>query len=361
MKRTSIWIHSDSNWNLGIFLIFLAFWVAWPLPDLLWQAEIPGPWRFHGVWLGSSLLAIAYYALYFTPKRYTVEPAKVTLRDGWLGRAKIFRWEGPANIYLRSFEDDKGRWWTVDLACGKPHYCLHRALDDEHDSRNLAIALARALQSDLVEQDETGEVRVPYEELDAPLPERLRRHPQLLLPLHPEPAGSGVEVRRGEGLLAFRWSHSLAQIAPYFLALLFFIFSLAAMPLFPGPLPPHYQDWRGGALQRSAYERVSLEANYDYFMLSGLFLTVVTALVVGHSVEIVASKQGVRQRTRLWGFTLKQVEIPLAELREIVARRGRNGAHLEFLSDHISLGGRLARFEVARWIASEAQHFYASP
>lgn len=355
----SISIHSDRNGSLGLFLVFLACSAFLPVPALLAHAEVPGPWSSLGAWLGMVLLAAGYYLLFFTHKRYRVEPDRLTLQDGWLTRPRVFRWSGPVAIYLDSLEDGQKRWWSVELACGKPRYCLHRAADDGHESRDLALSLARALQCDLVEQDESGELLIPAEELALPLPERLRRHPRQLLPALPEPAASGVATRSDGSLLAFRWTHSPTQIAPYFLALVFFVGCLAALPLFPGPLPPHYQDWRGMALRRTAFERVSQDGNYDFFLLSGLFLAGVTALVAGHSVELLASHQALRKRTRLWGLTLAQTEIPLPELRQVIARRGRNGAYLDFISDHNSLGGRLARLEVARWIASEVQHFYA--
>jgi xanthosine utilization system XapX-like protein len=359
MQTAEIWVHSDSNRNLGLFLMFLGAVAAILIPPLLSLAEVQGPVQPYATLAGLVLIVLGMALLQMTRKRYRVESNKITVKDGIFTTPKVFHWEPSSKIQLRSYEDEHGEWWLVDLVTAKPHYGLQRSLGHASESRSLAVALARAMSVPLLESNESDEVLIPPEELELPFAERLRRHPQLLGPDLPQPAGCSVKLVEEQGSLRFRWKLTPGQILPYFLALLLFVVALAGAPLFPGTYPIHYQDWRGAKLQRTAFERARLQGNYDYFLLCGGFLASLTSLAIGYRKQLRATPTGLSCNSQLWGMPLSKSEIPVAEFREIWVRKVRNGAYLQFLSKKHILGGRVSDIEVAHWVASRVGHYYA--
>ncbi|MBT9584616.1 hypothetical protein IV102_14835 [bacterium] len=359
MKRSDIWVHSDSNNNLGFFLVFLGAVAAFPLPVLLAQAEIQGVLARYASMLGALLAMAGLALLHFSRKRYRIEPGSISIQDGFFSSSRVFHWQEPAKIQLRSYEDESGEYWVVDLVSGKPHFTLQRSHGHASETRSLAVALARQLAMPLVESSEDEEVIIPPDELELPFAERLKRHPQLLGPDYPEPEGASVKLVTEGDSLRFCWRPTASQILPYFLALVLFIVALGGAPLFPGTYPIHYQDWRGADLQRSAFERASLESNYDYFLLCGGFLVAITLLAAGFRKELRASPGSLSCRSELWGVPLQKTEIPIQEFREIWVRRVRNGAYLQFISLERLVGGRVSDPGVAHWVASRVGRYYA--
>lgn len=356
MGPATIWTHSDRNYSLSIFILFLALVSAWPLPYLLREAEISGPIGFYGMLGAVCLSVLGMLMLQYTGKRYRVEPGRISVKDGWFSRTQTYTWEGPAAIHLRTHENGHGLWWAVELACGKPRYTLHRSQGDPTETRGLAVSLARALACPLIEgDDEATQTIIPADEIDLPLPERIRRHPQLLNSLPPKPPGAGVRLREDERGLHFVCRNSPGQVAGFVLPLLFFAAALGMVPMLPDSSPQH-----AGTLPRSAWDRARHENNYDYYWLCGGFLLVVTGILAGSGKELCASRNEIRCSDTAWGLPLRTSRIDVARLREINVQYVHNGALLEVMGDGRTLGGRVENLAVARWMAERITHFYAS-
>ena len=357
MKKPTAWIRSQSERSLGLFLLFLAMIALVPLPALLVELEITQPRSLFWTLLPAALAAGGLYLSNFTRKRFWVEPGKLTLRDGLALVPQVYRWQGTADIALHSYEDHHGEWWLIDLVCGKPHYPLHRSLDHCGEMRHLAVTLARALGGSLVENET---VVVPPSELDLPLRERLRRHPQLLGVETPRPPSSRVELEESPERLHFHWKHPWPQVLPFFFALAMVILMLANAPLFPGEFPETYSEWRGANFQRSAWE-VSGEGNNSFFWLCGAFLAVATLAWGGVRQELEFTPARAVRRTRLWGIPFSVSSLDAAEIREIWARTLNYGCDFEVVGNDGLLGGWMHDPASARWIVSRVMRFYADP
>ena len=355
MKRPTAWIHSHSNLSLGLFLCFLAMIVAAPLPALLTELEVQQPGSLLWVWLPTALALSGFYLSRFTRKRFWVQPGCVKVRDGLSLTTRIFRWDGPAHVALHSYEDQQGEWWLLDLVCGKPHFALHKSLGHCQEMRHLAVTLARALGGDLVENETQV---IPRSELDLPLPARLRLHPQLLGPELARPAGSRVELEEAPDSLHFRWRHPWLQVVPFFLALAVFILMLASAPLFPGPAPEQYSEWRGAKFQHSAWE-VSREGNYAYFWISGVFLGLATLGWAGIRQELRFTRASAMLLLRLWGIPISRSSLDSGQVREVWARTLNYGCDFEIVGEEKQLGGWMHDPASARWIVSKVLRFYA--
>ncbi|MFN8614179.1 MAG: hypothetical protein U0931_42000, partial [Vulcanimicrobiota bacterium] len=315
MPKPTVWIRSQSNQSLGLFLVFLAIMLVLPVPALLAAAEIASPRSLF--WSSLPLiLALSGLALHgYTRKRFWARPGILQIRDGFALHSKTLHWEGPADIVLSSYEDGRGEWWIVELACRKPHYPLHRCLGEAAQARHLATSLARAIGGSLIENES---MTITSAELDLPLSERLRRHPVLLGEPWARPDNCRVVLEENEQGLTFRWKHPLSQVLPLFLSLVLMILMLASAPLFPGEFPDTYSEWRGAKFQRSAWQQLQRQDD-SFFRLSAAFLALATLLWAGMRQELHFTPQQASRTTDLWGMRLFTNRLEVAQIREIWA------------------------------------------
>ncbi len=355
MKKPTIWVHSQSQRSLGLFLIFLALMLLLPVPALLAELEIAQPRSLIWTWLPAMLAWAGLYLSKFTRKQFWVEPGRVRVHDGLALTSRVYPWQAGTDIALHSYEDAQGEWWLVDLVCGKPHYTLHKALEHRQEMRHLASTLARAIGGRLVENNE---LVIPSEELDLPLPERLKLHPQLLGPDLPQPATGRVRLEEEPGQLRFRWRHPWAQVLPLFFSLALFILLLASAPLFPGEAPEQYSEWRGAKFQHNAWE-VSRRGDLAYFWLTGVFLALATLTWAGVRQELLLTPQRCERRLSLWGMLVSSAKLETSQIREIWARSLNHGCDFEVVGEEKQLGGWMSDPASARWIVSKALRFYS--
>jgi hypothetical protein len=355
MSKPTVWIHSQSDRSLSLFLLFLALMAAAPIPALLVELEVPKPHLLIWTWLPLVLAGAGLYLRNFTRKRFWAEPGRLKIRDGLWAVTRDYRWEGKADIALHSFEDKHGEWWLLDLVCGKPHYPIHKSLDHCGQMRHLGATLARALGGDLIENETQV---IPAGELDLALPERLRRHPQLLGDDLARPASSRVVLEQTPELLHFRWRHTFREVLPFFFSMALIVMVLASAPLFPGPFPDNYSEWRGSKFQRSAWD-VSREGNLAFFWLSGAAALLATLAWAGVRQELIFTPKRATRRVRMWGIPLSVRALELGQIREIWARPLNYGCDFEVVGEDQQLGGWMLDPANARWIVSRVLRFYS--
>lgn len=227
---SELWVHSESNKNTGLFLMFLGVVVAVPLPALLAALErLPAqPWHWRA--MGVVLLGFGLLLSHCTRKRFKVSPGKLTVQNGVLSAPVHYRWEGPADIHLSSYQTRQGENWAVDLVCGKLFYRIHQGFDHLTENLSLAVALARAIGGSLVETSDSQPVVIPLEDLGLAYRERVKRHPQLLLAAVAKPSGCHAILTEEKGQVSFRWQLTWPHIAPYLIMLAFVMSLLAGLP-----------------------------------------------------------------------------------------------------------------------------------
>jgi len=336
--------------------MFLAVMTLVPIPAVLAELELVQAGSPLWTWLAAVLAGTGLYLTRFRRKQFWVEPGRLRVRDGFPFADRVYRWQKGSDIALHSYEDSHGEWWMVDLVCGKPHYTLHKSLDHCQEMRHLACTLARAMGGRLLENDYPA---IPAGELDLPLAQRMKLHPQLLGPELERPPKSRVRLDEQPDLLHFRWRHPLAQVLPFFFSLALFVLILAGAPIFPGEVPEQYSEWRGAKFQHSAWE-VSRRGEYAYFWLSGIFLAVATAAWAGVRQELLLTSQRCERRLYLWGVPVSSAALESLQIREIWARSLNHGCDFEVVGEEKQLGGWMSDPASARWIVSKALRFYAN-
>lgn len=344
-----LWVHSDSNKNIGLFAIFMGGVVALPVPALL-SALNRAPtraWQWH--LFGAALFGSGLLLFQFTRKRFRVESGKLTVHDGLLSPPVQYLWDGPADIHLTGVDTKHGEGWAVDLVCGKLYYRIHNSFDHLNDNLNLAVALARAVGGSLVGRSDSQPMVIPPEELGLAYRERARRHPQMLPRDAQRPSSCQVSLIETNGQQSFRWQQSWPQVRPYLMMLAF------VMAILAGTVP-----LSGGDTARSAFQLAQAGTGYTYFILCGTILGGLMLVALGFQKELVVGPDLLCTKTSLWGIPVGRKCIPAGAIQDIWVRQVRNGAQLQFVSEGRCLGGQVSDLQVARWVASRVARWLVS-
>lgn len=353
-------IPSDSNRDLGIFLIFLGVATSFPIRAVLEKLfpthpllSVAGPIGFGFVLLGFGLIR-------YTRKRFWVEGQTVKIKDGPFGRQLRYSWEGTPQVRLRSVEEEHGResreFWQVYLVDGKRQYLMDRREGNQMECRSLAEALAKTINCPVLELGETGELLIPREELDLPFRERVAKMPELLGPEAPCPSPCPVKHDDSDAKEVFRWNLLNSGMLGEFISLAVLIGLLAMVPIFPGPGNEHGHIEK---FQRSYIDLARQLHEFDYFYVTGTILGFFAFYLFGYSKELKLTSEGVAAQDRLWGVPVWSASIKADQLEEIWVRHSPRGAHLQLISDDCLISGRISSPEVAAWMASRIRRFYA--
>ncbi|MEW6283891.1 MAG: hypothetical protein AB1758_35085 [Candidatus Eremiobacterota bacterium] len=357
-ETVTLRIPSESNRDLGIFLVFLGVVGAVPgvyLVSRLILHRVDWDWRTGG-FLGLGLVALGLWLLLFTRKTFRLTPREIRIQDGPVRKAVVYRWEGVPVVRLRSVEEERAgkgvEVFEVHLVDGHYNYLLDRRPGQQMESRTLAEMVAKAVGCPVREKTrEEGEITLAAEELDLPFVERVRRHPALLgTPVEETPpAASPVTEQRNGSTLRFSWSafhkDGIGEIL------------VAAALLLGIQLLPFRLDSEGPTL--SMWDLARTSGDYSVFLGELGFLLLVLVLLSGQRHEFLVDPDRVRWKRTLWGTTLKQVSIPIRELEQISVRDSSRGTFVQLISDRVIVSRRLP-MATAAWLAGRLRHHLAS-
>lgn len=363
VKTTSgvISIPSESNNDLGLFLVFLGLALAFPVRALLDRVYPEQTWVDGASPVGMVLIVLGFVLMRYTRKRFWLEGKSVRVQDGWLKRALRFHWEDEPRIRLRSQDEERGsdvlEYWLVNLVDGKRQYVLDRRLGHQIESRSLAEALAKAINCPLLEKAEAGEILIPREELDLPFRERVRKQPELLGGEATKPEPCPIECEEDEHGQRYTWRLLSPAMLNEFFTLVLFVVLLAVVPIFPKVDPG------SDTAERFQFSFLNFARNnhqFLYFYVSGAIVGLTAFFLFGYRKELRATRKSLDARDRLWGIPVWSASIPADQLEEIWVRQSARGAHLQLISDACIITGRTSNSSAAVWLASRLRRFYGS-
>lgn len=353
-------VPSNSNRDLGVFLVFLGLAVSFPVKALLGRVLDDSPWLGLMGPLGFVVVLWGFLLLRFTRKRFCVQSGCLRLRDGWFTRGLRYTWEESPLIRLRSQEEERGRdsviVWLVNLVDGKRQYVLDRRDGNQAESRSLAEALAKKIDCPLLETCGSGELLLPREELDLPFRERVKLHPELLGEELEKPEDCSIHEQILEEGRVYRWRYLSPATLNDFGVLAFFLGLLAIVPIFSSPIPGSDQLER---FQLSFFDLARQQGKFLYFYIAGILVFFNAVLLFGYVEVLKVTRDRVQSQDTLWGIPCSSASIPADKLEEIWVRQSSRGAHLDLVSDDCIISGRISDGEVAAWLASRLRHFYA--
>jgi len=356
-----IFLPSNANQDLAIFLIFAGLALSFPVRNLIARVYPGRGWIDYLVPLGFATVVLAALMLRFTRKSFRVEERAIAVKNGWFGRTLRYRWEGEPMIRLRSQEEESGKgsrdFWLVNLVDGKRQYVLDRREGHRIESRSLAEALAKQINCPVLEKGESGEMLIPREELDLPFRERVRRHPELLgQEFDRRPDGCSVVEERCQGdAQVYRWKLlSPAMLQEYF-TLVFFLVLMGVVPIFPRVVGSSGEVVK---FQVSFFNLAMARHDYTYFLVTGIIIALTSFLLFGYRKELRTDVSDISAQDKVWGVPFWSARIPADQLEAIWVRQSARGTHLQLISDACIISGRLACAEEASWLASRIRRFY---
>ena len=354
-------IPSNSNNDLGIFLMFLGLALSFPIRAMLGRIYLDQTWVNNAAPAGFVLVVLGFLLTRFTRKRFWVDGQSIRVQDGWLRRSLRYKWEEPPLIRLRSQEEEKGlgtvEYWLVNLVDGKRQYVMDRREGHHIESRSLAEALAKAINCPVLEKAEAGEITIPREDLDLPFRERVRRQPELLGSDVAKPEPCPIEIRESDQEQHYTWRLLSPAMLNEFFTLLCFVVLLAIVPIFPYLAPGQEVP---ESFQLSFLDIARNQHQFLYFYVTGAIIGLLALFLFGYSKELKATQKALYARDRLWGIPVYSATIAADQLEEIWVRESTRGAHLQLISDACIISGRLSSSDVAAWLASKLRRFYGT-
>ena len=354
-------IASDSNNDLGLFLVFLGLALCFPVRALLDKIYPEQAWVDVSAPAGIFLIVFGFVLIRYTRKRFWLDGKSIRVQDGWLKRALRYQWEGEPIIRLRSQDEERGpntlEFWLVNLVDGKRQYVLDRRVGHHIECRSLAEALANTINCPVLEKAENGEILIPREELDLPFRERVRKQPELLGGEASKPDPCPIECVEDENSQRYTWRLLSPAMLNEFFTLVIFVFLLAVVPIFPKPIPGEESVER---FQLSFLDIARTQHQFLYFYVSGGIVTLTAFFLFGYRKELRASRKSLDACDRLWGVSVYKASIPADQLEEIWVRQSARGAHLQLISDACIINGRTSNSAAAVWLASRLRRFYGT-
>lgn len=348
-------ISTKANKDLGLFAMFFGIFGAVPLHYLVYRLmEWEQYWDIaDGLGLAIFSCLVGFGFLVFSRKKLYVSDQEIRVSDGFLRRSVVFKWEEKPKIKLRSFQLEKdGRsvaQWAVELLDGTKSYSLDVREGSQMASRTLAEKIAKRIKCPVIEEVDGAGVEIPYEDLDVPFVDRVKKYPVLLGKEHPRPEDTGIDSKESSDELTFSWDFSDTGmwLEVVMTTVVLLLFSLIPLPT--GKKSANF----------SILDLARVDGHYLYFYIVGGLFAVALLVLWGYRLQIVARRDALIVEGKLWGFPIRKVSFPVSELEGVSVRLTGRGALLHLISDARILDERLSDPEDARWVAFKIRRYYA--
>ena len=349
-------VHSYSNRNTCIFMVFLGLVASWPIWYIIasWFTHAP---HTREDWYPAFYLCLALTGWGFllglgAVKRFIVTPNAVLVTDGLLRRVLTFPCEENQAIRLQSILSERAdrpqTTWLVKLVAGRHEFTLDERTGHQLESRGIAEAVAKALGCRMLEKDEEGQdLTFPASELDLPYVERVKRHPSLVGRPVNEPPHVGVRRTEKDGRLEFTWG----LVTP---SLLMSMLSLGVVFFLVSAVPPK-------ANQKSYLEYARLTGDYHLYMTIGAVIVAALLLSAGFRLRLRLTPKAVYLQKSMWGVPFARSSMALCEVEEVQMAHTVRGPVVQVVGDRRLIEFRASDDDVAQWLAHEIRAYLAQP
>lgn len=351
-------LHSRSNADLGVFLVFLGTLCSVPLSNLFCKLVLRIPsvdWRI-GLSLGLVVAAVGLALMAFTRATYRVVKegagGYIEVRDGLLRGGVRYAFAGTPEIRLQGVESenvgDNRCVWQVTLVDGKYHYLLDSRVERQTESRGLAEFLCKTIECPFILHLHNRTIKIAHEDLDLPFYERAQRYPELLgKRVDPEDA-RGVTVRDLDGGTGreYSWGVLGAGILVNTVGVFFAVLLFGLLPVF-GDVGDHY----------SLLETARSSGNYIFFVGTLALGLVIVAVQCGYSGRVSVRGEAVIGCISIWGIKTWLRSIPIECLEEVSVRARTSGASLVLISDDMVAAVRMGGMMSANFVCGDLGHF----
>jgi len=346
-----LYLPSEVNRDLGIFLIFFAFVGVFPLQYIAGKF-VKLPWDSYrpAGFLIVILVLAGLYLIFQTRKKILAGTGSLTMQDGLFRKPLTLRWKSPPSIRLGRLDAVRRSVpvedWLVFLVDGRYQYLIERSMYHQLEMRALAEELSKFLAVPLVDASgEEGEMVIESADLDLPYRERVKKYPQMIGPRVPRPALLRMKEADIRGGREYSWGIATAGFLMEILMVSILLLLLTFIP------------WQadGG----SFYTWCNDNNNYFFYDRFAILVPGLIIIIAGYRVRFKVSKEAVDFRESFWNIPFVNRRISMDRVEEVRYYHGLRGPIFQILSDSNIISFRLPDKERARWLTSEVRHFIA--
>lgn len=335
-------IHSNSNKDLGAFLLFLGIVGSAPLYYLASLAvNQPTEDLRPAIWIGLFFVIIGLYLIFYTKKRFWVNREKITMHEGLLRKKITYSCPPNKSIRLKNFEiEHRGapvEVWQVFLECGKKEFLIHEKINAQLEIRQLAETLAKILDcpfEDLTFEDEG--IVINSADLDLPYRDRVIKYPELLGKATKKPAKVYFTVQEVNNHIVFSWGIMTTRLLTDILFICVVIFILSLIPFSSGGL--------------SFFQVCAANKDFTfYYTFAALFILTIFILG-GYKITLILSPSTIEFKEHIWALLYYKAKINIRKIEEINTFVGIRGAKVQIISDDELIDINIYDQENARWL-----------
>ncbi|MHC9539849.1 MAG: hypothetical protein AB9903_10050 [Vulcanimicrobiota bacterium] len=344
-----IYLPSDANRDLGIFLIFIGIVIVPPCYWLYmyYTQKVFQGWR-PSIFIAAIWVCLGLILIIFSRKKIHVNKNFIRISDGLFKSAFTIRWKEHPRIRLKYDEVElRGRLkeiWDTSLTDGKLEYDIDRREYHQTEARALGEHIAKFLASPLIEYDEdNNETVIEPQDLDLPFKARVIKYPGFQSKPVDPPKNPNLKIVERNKSLTVSWGiHTTG--------LLLDIIGFAAIILVFAYFPV-----KQGA--ESFFEQCARRGDFYFFHLSGIILALTMLVVLGYRAKLKISSHGAIFWVTIWGLPLRMKKIMIDKIEEIRLTPSMRGPRVQIVSDEVIISFRFFDRQGARWLSYRLQQF----
>lgn len=341
--ETIIHTHTDSNKDLGTFLLFSGIVGAVPVYYLILTALAKSTDNLRpGIITGIILAILGLYFILYSKKILTILSEKIIIKDS-LFKPKITLKFKKKDIYikLKSYEIIyKGHpleFWQVNLVEGKYEYLIDKRPNHQLEMRQLAEVLAKTIGCPFLDTSHEEEIMISPIDLDLPFKKRVLKYPQLAgMPIKKPPVVY-LKIKDAPAGKTFVWGIASSKLFLEFLTIGISLLLISFIPFEAG--------------KASYYQMCVNSENFFSYYAFGITISFVIILFGGYRASLELGGEKISFMEKLWGIPYSLRAISVDEVEEINLYIGIRGPMVQIVSDKKIITLRLYNQEHARWLS----------
>ncbi|MGV8120155.1 MAG: hypothetical protein AB2L14_10390 [Candidatus Xenobiia bacterium LiM19] len=341
------YLHSGTNGNIGIFLIFTGAVAVLPVYWLYYYYTLRDITDWRPAFFVTLLFVLAgLYLVFLSRESITVSRNCIRIDTGLFNRPLIIRWSEEPGLKLTVTADENNGacFWELKLIDGRREYAIKRLPFRRCELRILGRHLAEFLSCPFTERDEQGsETVITAAEHNIPWRQRIRENPPSAAQAVIKLDRSLLKISEGDNSFHASWglnSKGIFTELTIFAAILFASTCLS---------------WNQGDC--SFWSECVKRGDFLSYYTEGIILLLILFSVTGSRMHLSADGSCITFRHTLWGVALKTKTAAIDSLEDIRLNIAFRESLIHAFSDEQSIYVRISSEQDARRLHHQLQHF----
>lgn len=338
-------IHTQSNRDFGIFLLFLGIVGSFPLYYIaLIALKSPSRDLRPALWISLVLILLGTYLIWGSFKKIYINSRKLTIKDGLFSKAINYQISPEEEKYvkIKCYETESHamplEMWQIYFVSGDHEFLIDNRPNQQLETHQLGEALAKILNCPLVDTTlETGTLTISPADLDLPFKDRVLKYRGLLGKPIKKPIKLYFKIKKTNFEQALSWgiasSRLFLEISLFLVIVLIFSF----IPL--------------KSEQASFYQICVSASGFLFYHILGIIFVTFMIVLGGYKANLILKAESVEFKETIWGIPYRVSYIPSNKVEEINLYSGMRGSKVQIISDKKIIQIRVYNKENANWLA----------